>query len=430
MRELNMYKEIRYTSLPFIIILFITLMFGRGSSLVANMDPRFNPVGVIMYICCVIYLLHSSANKAYAIHKSKFGVTFFVLVVVWTLLHMFVLDNGFPVVHYSLFGMHFFVGILLLRKYGKSLIVYYEKSMVFLSIVSLICWLIQVVGGTGLLLSSPILLENVAGNSDFSLILYTIANPPVSAEFSTGIFRNSGCAWEPGLFSVMLNFAIIFNIIRNKTIQLNRQFIILLITLLSTFSTTGYVTFIVTILGYYLLVSKISPIRRIFILLALSIATFYIFSLPFMREKIVNKAEKENFSINNTHNLEWSERNEVTFTADRFEGILLDLYNIFDCPIVGYGLKRECSFVYKNLSPAIITTNNLTKPLAQLGVPLGLMLLFLTFHSMRRLSMEFGMREFHYLLFSVFVIGGVSYLYDSTPFMRAIEIYVLYKNKY
>ncbi|MBQ8543007.1 MAG: hypothetical protein IJ436_05985 [Bacteroidaceae bacterium] len=297
--------------------------------------------------------------------------------------------------------------------------------MVFFAYVSLIGWAIESAGGSSLLLKSPILLENSAGVGEYSLILYTLSVDParIQAVYG-GIIRNSGCAWEPGLYSVMLCIAILFNIFQNKKNIFNKRLIVLLIALITTFSTTGYVMAIVIFAGYYLSGRKIGTVKRIIYLSIIVVGSIYIYNLPFISEKINDDANTESFSTEEASYVYYEEKGK-NYTTGRFEGIVLDYMNFKDKPIMGYGLTREASYIYNKISPVIITSNGIAKPFAMFGIILGVILLAITYKSTAKLSNEYLFAP-PYLLFIVIMLGSVSYMFDSTPIMRAIELYALY----
>lgn len=418
------YNDIKIFSTRFLVFLFFVLMFGRGSSLVVNFDPRINPLGLLLYITCIIYLMRKP--NLYRIKRSSFNFALYsTILAVWLLCHLLFLDGGFPIMPYTFFVLHILTGILLIKKYHKNIVVYFEKAMVFLAYISLIGWGIESIGGSSLLTKSPILLENSAGVSDYSLILYTLSvDPTNSQELYGGIFRNSGCAWEPGLFAVMLCIAILFNIFQNKKVVFNKRLIVLVVALITTFSTTGYIMAIIIFAGYYLFSKKISFAQRYIYISIIAVGSIYIYNLPFMSGKISRNADTEAFTTEDG-SLEWYEKENRVYTTGRFEGIILDYMNFEDKPILGYGLMRENSYLYKKISPIIITSNGIMKPFAMFGIILGVIIFVLMYRSTVKLSKDFLFTP-PYLLFIVIILGSVSYMYDSTPIMRALQLYALY----
>ena len=357
------YTKIKYSSWKFLVFLFFVLVFGRGSSLVANFDPRLNPVGTLIFVICIIYMLKNK-KTALVTANSPFSILFWCTITIWTLAHVFIIDGGFPFIIYSQFWLHILTGILIIKTYSNDFGIYYEKAMVLLSAISIPCWAIETFLGYGILENFPLLLENTLGNSQYSILFYTLG------DVETSMGRNSGCAWEPGLFSVMLCIALLFNISRNKGIKLNKSFIILLFALITTFSTTGYTVALIIFACHYLFSKRITLIHKFFYLCIFSVILVSIYKLPFMAEKIESRGNIENFTTESDA-LEWYEKEHILFTVDRFEGMYLDYKNICENPIFGYGLQRERSFVYNNISPYIITSNGIVKPFAQHGIEIA-----------------------------------------------------------
>ena len=144
-----------------------------------------------------------------------------------------------------------------------------------------------------------------------------------------------------------------------------------------------------------------------------------------MSEKIDSRSNFENFSTESGA-LEWYEKEQRLYTVDRFEGLYLDYKNFCDSPTFGYGLQRELSFVYKNISKYIITSNGLFKQFAQMGLILGILFMMLTYKSCIKLNKIYNF-DTYWILFVVIIVSSVSYMFDSTPIMRAIELCALYK---
>ena len=225
----------------------------------------------------------------------------------------------------------------------------------------------------------------------------------------------------------MVCMAIQFNISRNLGVKLNKHLIILLIALATTFSTTGYSIAFIIFVFYFLYTKRLTLLRKIIYISFLSFVFICVYNLPFMSEKIESRSNVANFSIESGA-LEWKEKENKVFTVDRIEGLYLDYLNFINNPFLGYGLQREKSYVYNNISPNIITSNGILKPFAQFGFILAILLLVLTFKSSKKLSREYSF-DVSWVLFMVIFIGSVSYLFDSTPIMRAIELYALYNVK-
>lgn len=415
----------KWFSVKFLVFLYYVLMIGQGSDLVAILDPRHNPFGALLYICCFIYLLMCVKRVKRICLTSRFALSLFTLIIAWCLLHLLFLDYGFPIMPYGIFIAHIVSGVLILRVYGKEIIPYYVACMLFLSFFSLICWAIEFLGGGGILLASPVLFGNPAGESGKSILFYTIWGQASNHADLLGIYRNAGCAWEPGLFSVMVNIAITFYFIEKKGISFRDwRFWIFLMTLISTFSTTGYVTFL-AMMSVFLCCSAKKVYAKLLLSAICCALVVLCWSLPFIGEKVVRGSESRNFSINNGA-CEWSEGQGRTYTVGRFEGLYLDAFNVVDKPILGYGLRRENSYMYNNVSKYVITANGIIRPLAQYGVVLGFVWFLVFLKSSFHIARVYNFTEW-WLFPLVVALSSVSYLVDFSPLMRGLEFFAILK---
>jgi len=107
--------------------------------------------------------------------------------------------------------------------------------------------------------------------------------------------RNCGIFWEPGLFAIFVNIAFIFEFIdikRKKPKVVSCA--LYLLTLISTFSTAGYIIFVVVFIYCFHKVTKTKKIELKFVLLSflpliLVIALFFI--IPSLRTKIIEQTQ-------------------------------------------------------------------------------------------------------------------------------------------
>jgi hypothetical protein len=131
-------------------------------------------------------------------------------------------------------------------------------------------------------------------------------------------FRNPGPFWEPGLFAVFLNLALLFNLILEKKL-FSAKNIILMVALLTTLSTAGYIAFFLLIFFY--LQTNQSFLRRLMLALIILplIVTLY-FSLDFLSSKV-----EQNISL------------AGTTTSSRFGSASVDIADFASSPFIGWG---------------------------------------------------------------------------------------------
>lgn len=417
-----MTDNIKYFSFKFLFFLYFVLFIGRGSELVANSDIRTNPIGMGLLIVGTIYFF--SISKKNPITSS---VRIFIFVLVsWIILHMFMLDADITPFFYVGIVVHSFSGLALVKCLGREIIDYYVKAIVLLAIISLALWGIQLVGGTNMLTSLPFVMRNIAGTSDYSLLLYTITEGSKTVYYG-GLLRNSGCAWEPGLFSAMLVIGIVCRLVQlsGHFSIIDKKLFVLLFALASTLSTTGIMT-VMILLSIHILISSRRKLGQKIVTGALAAVLFiWIYSLPFMSEKIEEKSDSSNFLSESSSLGSRDER----FTVDRFEGMYLNYFDIIDKPVMGYGCNTANSYVSTNISPMIRISNGLTKTFAQMGIPLGLLMFVLLFYGCKRMLCD-DFRSSHLLLFFAILIISVSYDFQINPIIKAIQFYpLLYTSK-
>ncbi|MBG6109881.1 hypothetical protein IWX84_000742 [Flavobacterium sp. CG_9.10] len=169
----------------------------------------------------------------------------------------------------------------------SSLLITYIKIIHFLSIISLIIFGILLISESAIKIIEsffdPIFrVENEQyGNlsSQVNPIFYNF-------DYNFYLIRNNGPFWEPTIFASLLILSIIFNLILFKKI-INKYSIVSFITLITTFSSTGYVSFAVLVLGLILLSNKIILIKKMLLMTVLLTGSFILFNnTTFLKDKI------------------------------------------------------------------------------------------------------------------------------------------------
>jgi hypothetical protein len=150
------------------------------------------------------------------------------------------------------------------------------------------------------------------------IIVYDYSNLIYKRYLNFGL--NAGFYWEPGAQAIFIMFAFMFHTFSTRKI-LNKVNIWLFIALLTTFSTTGYVSFMAFILMYNIAVTKYRVLQIIFTLILSFIFYKSIYSnVPFLKDKIEADIEYIN-----------SSKNE----GSRFESFLLDFNTAMEHPLFG-----------------------------------------------------------------------------------------------
>ena len=154
-----------------------------------------------------------------------------------------------------------------------------------------------------------------------SFILYAYAPNPAGS-----IYRNPGPFHEPGAYAIFLILAIISEIFINKKL-ITKINIILIIALITTFSTAGFLALFVLV-GFYVMTSKrLTRASKVFVsIFSIGIMIFLFNELDFLGEKLTSQYKEQ------------SSENMRTETVGRFFGAKKALIVISRYPLYGRGI--------------------------------------------------------------------------------------------
>lgn len=186
------------------------------------------------------------------------------------------------------------------------------------------------------------------------------------------IIRSTGMFWEPGVFQIFINVAILFELFKMKKRSLAR-IAIYLIALALTFSTTGYITFGLILLLFYLFKSKAKMYKKIVALTSLTMIVLFLYFL--LRESVIFELvfgkliDNENGSMN-----------------VRKASVIINWEIFTSNPLTGIGMERmEEEFLYRSYNSTLIygstdqNSNTLLYQLSAHGVFYGLPFIVGTF---------------------------------------------------
>lgn len=318
----------------------------------------------------------------------------------------------------------FFVAYVTVKGLKGDFFHIYEVIIFYSAIIGLLFWVIQYVLGGDILynllgkITSIHEFSNVSENG-LNIIVYSVQPSSSSYRFDFLPPRNCGFAWEPGGFAVYLCLAILSNLfISNKAKNSSLRFWILLFALISTQSTTGYVILLV-ILGFYFLNKNLNIV---IILLPLIVAALvFIFSLPFMKDKIISLI-KETGDVNSI--VESSIGRETSINPQRFASFMIAFRDFQDNPVLGLGGQDEESWTYK-IGANVSKITGIGYILSQFGI-VGF--LFFTIASLKT-SIGFA-KWYKYkgvlLLFAIILFISISYSIVLSPLIMGFWMYGLF----
>lgn len=370
----------------------------------------------LLYI--IIYFLYF--NK-YCIAKSKYalgiilGVMFF-----WYIAQCFkntkIVDIDFRLI-YSVILCH--ISFYLYK--GKDFFFYLEKVLVHLTLISLVVW------GLGFLATGPMqsFVRSVSvwdnGNTTFgNMIFVALGN-----QWSNGILRNIGFTWEAGRFSSFLVIGLFNNlIIHDFKIKGNRPLFILLIGLISTFSTTGFGAAICVLLLY---VYNKSAKYKILIIIGCVLLFPTLFAFDFIGDKLRSSMNIQQ----EIHDMEYMffVNNESQITPQRFTGLYLELQNWLHDFWFGYNLNQNSyaeNVLFKGYS--VWLSNGIIQIFSKYGFFVGVFFYWQLFKSSIRLSNDFCYKG-KFLFALMFILLSISYDFWSSAITLHYILYDLYVSK-
>lgn len=200
-------------------------------------------------------------------------------------------------------------------------------------------------------------------------------------------YRNCGIFWEPGAFAGVLTMCIALNINQLPFLwkQHKLKVIAIVVALISTQSTTGYIVLFL-IGGYFLLFFvKDKTIAFTTLPLLLVIAIVVYFNADFLQQKLEHQSES-------TLTLDKGE-----FSNTRFGSFIFDMYYIKKHPIIGNGFSEITRYSDNpeliqliQMGQDLANGNGLSNFMACLGIPFMFIYLLLCFNSLVQIDQRVG----------------------------------------
>ncbi len=364
---------------------------------------------------CIFYMINSSVFFSGNRYLRFFAFSFLILFIFGikktdSKVKLIILINNMLIVIQGLmFGfklLTFFTYPLLMifipyqiyKQYKSTFFEYYLKLIYFFSIFTSIIWILEKnISIVRSFIRKMVILLHPYSTDVWprSLIIYT-------SVFSTlpDISRNAGIAHEPGAWAFYLTFAIsLNNIIRNEFFS--KRNIIMILGLISTFSTTGYIMlFMVLTLWLFSLKQKNNFVRMskmLIIPLFLFLSYFLYNQLDFLGDKINKHVETQ---------MEGDLDNR--YSTGRFIRLRKGLNVAIHNPIFGRGIITASS-EEDMYSASKIPSGYLVGVLAQYGFIFGILYLYFLYKGSVVVSRQYNVTDIRkYSLFLILIINGFS----------------------
>ena len=242
-----------------------------------------------------------------------------------------------------------------------------------------------------------------------NIIIYTFT--------PSNLLRNAGIFWEPGGYAIFLLLALMLNLKIQPKI-LSPKNIIFIISILSTFSTAGYIILLI-VLAFHMIRQRKIAVILISLPLIIGISIYSFYTLDFLGDKIFGQIETAE-SVDN---------DETART--RFVSAKLDWEDIKGFPIIGRGRDEETRFdTYKGETTYLEHRNN---GITGIAATYGLIIFFIYFFAVNKgfTMLNKGNKLFGFIDTLIFTLLGFSQgIFDKPLLIMFVFIYfATYKEK-
>lgn len=293
----------------------------------------------------------------------------------------------------------FYCGFLIMGLLGRKFRYLYFDTITFIAKISLIFWILH---SAGIHLPGIIIGRNV----NFIIYNYTLG------DIREGV-RNCGMFWEPGAFQayIMLAFLLFIDNLKYLFVTKRKSFIILLLALVSTLSTTAFVIF--GLFVFLLVLKKIKNIiyRSVAVFIVVAVSFWAFNSLDFLGDKI-----KHQYETSQNMNLD-----EPSWT--RFGSAVIDIHQISKRPITGNGFDLDQRYPeFGELMSG--AGNGFTGSINIYGIPMMLLYMFFLY---KKAPSRSKYEKFIYVVLIILMLNG-EYLLNYTPFWSLV--FLNYRGQY
>lgn len=396
---------------------FVIWFIAMGSALADFNSHSLRPNGInaIILPLVLLYFIRITKFKFYKIAPLllAFGILF-----LWQMLLIYKYGS-----YNILIGRTYDVlfSFIVIRAIGlRRFCFYFEAVVAKLCIVSLILWILIVL--------FPFIIQPLCGLSfpinqtGTQIAHWGIVG--ISNSENLGLIRNLGFAWEPGRFSSIVCIALMLHLFRQQFQLFKPNFWPLILGILTSLSSTGYMTLIACIIGYYYNAQKDASSVMIKNILVIGFVLMVV-SSPFLLDKMTEISDPDTFLTEGA--ADYYSKNDIGYVPQRAEGLYLDYLNIIDSPLFGYGDDVTYSYICRVVFPSlkISLSDGLLQIIAMMGIPLGLLFYFSLWKSSELFSRMYNIKG-KFLLFMVICLVNVSYNFFYEPLFVCMVLYCLF----
>lgn len=390
-------------------VFLLIIYAGNATIFVRSLNSWENIIGLFLPILFAVIV--SIKNRISVSRKLLFLIIGYAI-------YNFLLTIKFQTIHPRFFGIYlinFSLAYVAFSSLKFRFFKIYEDILLYLCIIALFFWGIQLLIPNTLSQVFDIISfsQPGSGNVSSNIIVYTIGNSSAAggATLNFGfisLVRNSGFAWEPGAFACFINLAIFINLIRTKfKISGNLRILLFLATLISTFSTTGFAILVVILFFYAYNQHFNYTVLASILIVGVGL---YVFTLPFMNEKIIDASEYNTEEI-----IENSPTDDRQYIPQRFESLQIDFIDFLNHPLLGLGGHQDARWTNK-LGVNIATISGLGKVISIFGIVGIIFFFFSLYQTSKEFSRHFKFNGW-FFQYAIIIMISISYSIIFTPLL-------------
>jgi hypothetical protein len=326
------------------------------------------------------------------------------------------------------FGFFFRILSLIMGSYfiikvtGRQYLIYLIEAVYKLSVIGLVFFLLQNIAfnftyESVRLVDDFLGLSTTKGDGDYyaTIIVYTIN--------TTDFHRNCGFMFEAGAYATFLSVVISIYLVLSNFHLKSKYFYVLFISILTTFSTTGYICLylVIILILYNKNIKNKAFLLFITVPFVISVIIFSFIKIPFLNDKILR------IYYNTDNQLYYGKtfQGEGRISIGRSAGLVLDMEDFISSPFLGYGGNTTEKPSWVNTGADSI--NGLGTHLVTFGIFGFILTLYLMYLFYHRLTKENAAKG-ELILFLIFLIVTFSFDLIQTLFFFTFQLFYLTVN--
>lgn len=386
---------------------------------------------ILEIVCVIMFFLYATASisliinnnifnliillwmiTVFLIRKMKIDLFFIIIILFWVIINILSVFinqlSDFVITHFLATTVRLIIPYFFIKLIGDKIFDHFFKYAYVLILLSLILFFIQSIKislfyDVGRYLNFLTNDEQKAAGG-WNIIFYSF-----SAWASD---RNCGFMWEPGAYAFMLIFLLCYNLMRTNLKLFSKKNVVIIIAIITTFSTAGYLALFSLIIFYIISKPKKSAIYKLmipFLIMGLLFVFYRIYNnTDFLKDKIDSYVDR------GIQSSEWKYKENKKLRVTRLGIAIIELEGSLHNPL-GNGILHN-DFILKQYGP-VDGSNSLAVILHKWGW-IGLLFVLYAFY-------KFTYNKTGVKFFSIIFMLCMSIVCFSNPMVLEYFIYTL-----